>query len=91
MVEHHPSSPKDQAKIHQFGKKVSPAIFLGFELIVREFGKGNILIADLEDLENMDASNIYLRRIIAKEYHCCENNYRFDALQTNCFGINIKL
>ena len=24
-------------------------------------------------------------------YHCCENNYRFDALQTNCFGINIKL
>ena len=25
------------------------------------------------------------------QYHCCENNYRFDALQTNCFGINIKL
>ena len=28
---------------------------------------------------------------IEKAYHCCENNYRFDALQTNCFGINIKL
>ena len=27
----------------------------------------------------------------AHECHCCENNYRFDALQTNCFGINIKL
>ena len=25
------------------------------------------------------------------QYHLAKNNYRFDALQTNCFGINIKL
>ena len=24
-------------------------------------------------------------------YHLRQNNYSFDALQTNCFGINIKL
>ena len=24
-------------------------------------------------------------------YHLCKNDYSFDALQTNCFGINIKL
>ena len=30
-------------------------------------------------------------RVPALSYHLCENNYRFDALQTNCFGINIKL
>ena len=24
-------------------------------------------------------------------YHLAENYYSFDALQTNCFGINIKL
>ena len=33
MVEYHPSSPKDQAKIHQLGKKVIPAFFFGCELI----------------------------------------------------------
>ena len=34
VVEHHPSSsPKDQARIYQFGKKVFPGIFLGSELI----------------------------------------------------------
>ena len=27
----------------------------------------------------------------AANYHSRGNNYSFDALQTNCFGINIKL
>ena len=39
LVEYHPSSPKDQARIHQFGKKVLPGIFLVYELIAGEFGK----------------------------------------------------
>ena len=33
MVEYHPSSPKDQSTIHQFGTKVLPGIVLGYELI----------------------------------------------------------
>ena len=33
MVENHLSSPKDQMRIHQFGKKILPGIFLGYELI----------------------------------------------------------
>ena len=37
MVEYHPTSPKDQARIHQFGKKVLPEIFLVYELIAGEF------------------------------------------------------
>ena len=28
---------------------------------------------------------------IVEEYHALQNDYSFDALQTNCFGINIKL
>ena len=67
MVEYHPSSPKDQATIHQFGKKVLSGIFQGFELIAGGIWKGDILIADLEDLEKLDASDIYPRRINAKE------------------------
>ena len=33
MVEYHPSSPKDQGNIHQFGKKIFPRIFVSYELI----------------------------------------------------------
>ena len=59
--------PKDQARIHQFDKKVLPGIFLGYELIAVEVWKGDILIADLEDLEKLNASEIYHRRIKGKE------------------------
>ena len=58
MVEYHPSSPWEQARIHQFGW-----LWAGRGGI---FGK-DILIADLEDLEKLDASDIYPRRINAKE------------------------
>ena len=67
MVEYHPSSPKDQATLHQFCKKVLPGIFLGYELIAEGIWKGDILIADLEDLEKLVASDICPRRINAKE------------------------
>ena len=42
MVEYHPTSPKDQSRVHQFGKKVLPAIFLGFELIAGRMWKGDV-------------------------------------------------
>ena len=67
MVEYHPFSTRDISRLHQFGKKVFPGIFLGSELIAEGFSKGDILIADLEDLEKLDASEIHLRRINAKE------------------------
>ena len=35
-VEYHPSSPNDQARIHQFGKKPLPGIFNGCELVAWE-------------------------------------------------------
>ena len=57
VVEYHPFSPKDRARIHQFGKKVLPAIFLGCELIAERIWKGDTLIADLEDLEKVDETN----------------------------------
>ena len=67
MVVCHPTSPKDQAMIINFGKKVLPGIFLGYELVAGKFWKGDILMADLEDLEKLEASDIYPLRIIAKE------------------------
>ena len=44
-----------------------PEIFLRYELIAGCIRKGDVLVADLEELENVHASEIHLRRINAKE------------------------
>ena len=33
MVEYHPISAKDQSRLHQFGAKVLPGIFLGYAML----------------------------------------------------------
>ena len=67
LVEYHPITAKDQSRIHQFGKKVLPGLFLGYALFAGGIWKGDVLIADLEELETMDASEIYSKRLNAKE------------------------
>ena len=67
LVEYHPITAKDQSRIHQFGKKVLPALFLGYALYAGGIWKGDVLVADLEELETMDASEIYSKRLNAKE------------------------
>ena len=67
LVEYHPTTAKDQSRIHQFGKTVLPGLFLGYALYAGGIWKGDVLVADLEELETMDASEIYLKRLNAKE------------------------
>ena len=67
MVEYHPVTAKDQSRIHQFGKKVLPGLFLGYALYAAGTWKGDVLVADLEELETMDASEIYSKRLNAKQ------------------------
>ena len=67
LVEYLPNSEKDKSRIHQFGKKVSLGIFQGCALIAGGIWKGDILIADVEELEKLDASEFYPRRLNAKE------------------------
>ena len=67
LVENHPITGKDQSRIHQFGKKVLPGLFLGYALYAGELWKGDVLVADHEELETMDASEIYSKRLNAKE------------------------
>ena len=67
LVEYHSITAKDQSRIHQFGKKVLPGLFLGYALYAGRIWKGDVLIADLEELETMDASEIYSKRLNAKE------------------------
>ena len=63
LVEYHPISSKGQSRIHQFGKTVLPGLFLGYALFAGGIWKGDVLIADLEELETMDASEIYSKRL----------------------------
>ena len=52
MVGYDPISARDQSRLHQFGKKVLPGKFLGYAF---------------EELEKIDASEIHVRRLNAKE------------------------
>ena len=53
LVEYYPVSAKDQSRIHQFGKKVLPGLFFGYALHAGGIWKGDVLVADLEELETM--------------------------------------
>ena len=66
-VEHLPNPERDKARIHQFGKKVLTGILIGNALIAVRIWKGDILIADIQESESFDASEIYPRRLNAKE------------------------
>ena len=67
MVEYHPISAKDQSRLHQYGAKVLPGIFLGYALHAGGIWKGDIMVADIEELEEMDASELHARKLNAKE------------------------
>ena len=67
MVEYHPISAKELSRLHQFGPNVLPGIFLGYVLSAGGIWKGDIMIADIEELEEMDASVLHARRLNAKE------------------------
>ena len=67
LVEYYPISAKDQSRIHQFGKKVLLGLFLGYDLYAEGIWKGDIMVADIEELETMDASEIYSKKLNAKE------------------------
>ena len=67
MVESHSISAKDLSRLHQFGPKVLPGIFLGYASYAVAIWKGDIMVADSEEMERMDASELHARRLNAKE------------------------
>ena len=67
LVEYYSFTAKDQSRIHQYGKKVLLGFFLGYASIAGRIWKGDVLVADIEELESMDASEIYAKRLNAKE------------------------
>ena len=67
LVEYHPVTAKDQSRIHQFGETVLPGLFLGYALYAGGIWNRDVLVEDPEELETMDSSEIYSKRLNAKE------------------------
>ena len=78
LVEYHPVTARDQSRIHQLGNKVLPGLFLGYALYAGRIWKGDVLVGDLEELETMDASEIYSKRLNAKEVILPKENGKFN-------------
>ena len=49
-----PISDKDLSRLHPFSPKVLPGIFLGHALDAGRIWKRDVLVADIEDLQQMD-------------------------------------
>ena len=67
MVECLPISAKDLSRLHQFGPKVLPSTFHGHAFHAGGIWKGDIMIADSEEVEEMDSSQLHARKLNAKE------------------------
>ena len=77
MVEYHPISAKDQSRLQQFGPKVLPGIFLGYAFFAGRIWKGDLMVADIEELEEMDASELHARRLNAKDVLTPRRSWNF--------------
>ena len=69
FVEYHFIIAKEKTIIHKIGKKVLPGLFLGYALYAGGIWKGDVLVADLEEFETMDASEIYSKNLMWKRWY----------------------
>ena len=58
MIEYYPISARDQSRLRQFGKTVLLRIFLGYALIAGRIWNGDILVAEIEELEHGRIGNL---------------------------------
>ena len=67
LVENFLNSAKDQSRLHQVGATVFPGLFLGYALHAERDWKGDLMVTDIEELKEMDATEIHARRLNAKQ------------------------
>ena len=77
LVEYYPISAKDQSRIHQFGKKVFTWIVPRIRFVRGRIWNSDIMVANIEELETMDASAICSKRLNAKEVIFPKGNGNF--------------
>ena len=67
MIEYLSISAKVISRLNQFDQKVLSKIFLEYVLYAGGIWKGVIMVADIEELEEMDVSELHVRRLNTKE------------------------
>ena len=67
LVEYHPITAKDQSRNPSIWKESLTWIVPQIRSVRGGIWKGDVLVADLEELETMDASEIYSKRLNCKE------------------------
>ena len=77
LVENYHTSSKDRSRIHQFGKKVLPGLFLGYAPYAGRIWEGDIMVADIAELETMGASEIYAKKTLCKGSNISPKNGKF--------------
>ena len=73
LVEYLPNSERAKKRESINSERVLPGFLIGFAFIAGRIWKGDVLIADKE-LEKLDASEIYPRRLNAKEVLISKKN-----------------
>ena len=76
LVEYYTITAKEESRIHQFRKTVLPGMFLGYALYAVRIWKGEIQVADIEELETMDASEIYSKRLNVKGSNISQRKWK---------------
>ena len=76
LVEYHPITGKDSQESINL-ERVLPGLFLGYALYAVRIWKGATLVADIEELETMDASGIYSKRLNSKEVIFLKGEFLF--------------
>ena len=71
-----PISERDEARLHQIGKKMLLGFFMGHVSRAERGWSGDLLIADCEDPENLSASHTHVKNVSStgkphKKESCC--------------------
>ena len=65
-----PIGKTDTAKLHKFGSKMLPGIFVGYAIQEGGYWSGDLIIVDKEDLEKADLiTEVHPKRFKANEIH----------------------
>ena len=91
MIEYNRVFAKDQSRLHQFGNNVLSGIFPGYALYAGRIWKGDVMVADSEELENFGrVTKFMLEDSVRKRSSCRKmvniSSSRSKMALSNCLG-----
>ena len=73
-----PASPSDESKVHKFGNKLLPGVFLGYNQEAGGAWSGDYLVLDAAELQNaVRVSDVFVKRLRHAEVYVPQGPFRF--------------